>query len=95
MSRIEEMEAVAVQLDEWIGGRMGDNGPVAGIAYCPNGADAITIGELQVYCSEGSSYEPTFENCRDEYLRQIFEFSPLWEEASALAEREARHETVE
>lgn len=89
MSKIQELLDVAVQLDEWIDGRCGDNGPVAIVTYAPNGADAIEIGDDLVYCSESSSFEPTFENCRNEFLRQMHQrYSAFWEEADNLATRE-------
>lgn len=88
MSRVEQLSAVAEQLDNWIDGRCGETGPLAAVAYAPNGSEMIGIDDVTVWCSESSGYEPTFANCRDEYLRFVLSLSPFWDEAGCLANKE-------
>lgn len=80
---MRELIEVAEKLDEWIGGHfgLGENPPLASVDYCPNGAYAISVGDVCVYCSEAGIGQPTFEWCRNEFLRHIAATEPFWRES--------------
>jgi hypothetical protein len=89
MSVCDELMMVAESLQKWVDRtNTGDERLHVCVSITPDSADAISIGDVTVYCSE-SQTDLSFEACRIEFLKHVHGLFGFWHEALGWANQQS------